>query len=86
MKDLSSFYIQKAFDQIGGPVRNASRLRDGSLLVETRTNEQTKKLLKQKLLGSYPVTVEKHQSLNSVRGVIFCPRLMAAQTRKSRLD
>jgi hypothetical protein len=75
MKDLSPFYIQNALDQIGGPVRNTSRLRDGSLLVETQTDEQTKKLLKQKLLGSYPVTVEKHQTLNSIRGVIFCPQV-----------
>jgi hypothetical protein len=35
------------------PVKNASRLQDGSL-VRTKTNDQSKKLL-----GSYPVMVEK---------------------------
>lgn len=28
MKNLSSFYIQKAFDQMAGPVKNAFRLPD----------------------------------------------------------
>jgi hypothetical protein len=53
-------------------VKNASRLRDVSLLVETRTDDQSKKFLKQKLLSSYPVLVEKHKTLISTRGVIFC--------------
>jgi hypothetical protein len=29
-----------------------------------------RKLLKQKVLGSYPVLVETHKTLNSIRGVI----------------
>jgi predicted butyrate kinase (DUF1464 family) len=75
MKDLSQFYIQKALDQMAGPVKNTSRLRDGPILVETKTDDQSKKLLKQKLLGSYTVLVEKHKILNSTRGVIFCPQV-----------
>jgi hypothetical protein len=59
--DLSPIFIQVALDQITGPVKNASRLRDGSLLIETRTDDQSKKLRKQKALGSYPVLVEKHK-------------------------
>jgi hypothetical protein len=58
LKYLSPFYIQKPLDQIAGPVRNTSRLRDGSL-VEARTDAQSKKLLKPKLLGPHPVLVEK---------------------------
>jgi hypothetical protein len=75
MKDLSLFYIQKALDQIAAPVKNVFRLQDGSLLVETRSDDQNRKLHKQKLLGSYPVLVEKHKTLNSTRGVIFCSRV-----------
>jgi hypothetical protein len=54
------------------PVKNAARLWDGLLLVETRLDDQSKKLLKQKLLVLYPVLVEKHKTLNSTRGVIIC--------------
>jgi hypothetical protein len=57
MNVFSSFYIQKALDQIAGPVKNASRLQDGSFLVETRTDDHSMKLLMQKLLGLYPVLV-----------------------------
>jgi hypothetical protein len=32
--DLSPSYIQKALDQIAGPMKNASKLQDGSLLIE----------------------------------------------------
>jgi hypothetical protein len=46
MMDLSPFYIQKAFHQITGPLKNGSRLWEGSVLVETRTDDQSKKLLK----------------------------------------
>jgi hypothetical protein len=63
MKDLSPFYIQKVLSQIARPVKNASRLHDRTLLVGTKIDEQSKKLLKQKLLGSYHVLVEKHRTL-----------------------
>jgi hypothetical protein len=57
MKDLSPFYIQVALNPMAGPVMNASMLQDGTLLVETKMDEQSNELLKQKLLGSYPVLV-----------------------------
>jgi hypothetical protein len=44
----------------------------GTLLVETKMDEQSKEFLKQKLLGSYPVLVEKQKSRNSDKSVIFC--------------
>jgi hypothetical protein len=47
--------IQKALNQIAGPVKSAFRLRDGSFVVEMRTDDQSRKLQKQELLGSYPV-------------------------------
>jgi hypothetical protein len=50
MKDLSPFYIQKVLDQMAGPAEDASRLRDGSLLVKTKMDDQNKKLM-QKLQG-----------------------------------
>jgi hypothetical protein len=40
MKDLSQFYVQKVPYQMAGPVKNASRLWDRSLLAETRIDNQ----------------------------------------------
>jgi hypothetical protein len=45
MGDLRLFFIQKALDKIDGPVKNTSRLRYRSLLVETRTDDQSRILL-----------------------------------------
>jgi hypothetical protein len=67
--DLNPFYIQKVFSQIVVPVNNACSLR--ALLVETKMYDQSKKLLKQKLPGSYSV-FGKHEALNSTRDAIFC--------------
>jgi hypothetical protein len=69
------FYIEKALDQIIGSVKNSSRLPDGSLLVRTQADDQSKKVLKQKLLGSYHVLVEKHKTVNSTSSVLFCSQL-----------
>jgi hypothetical protein len=70
VKNLSPFYIQKVLDQIAGPVKKTSRLWDWSLLVKTRTDDRSKRLL-----DSYPVLVEKHKTLNSTRGVMFCSKV-----------
>jgi hypothetical protein len=43
---LSPFYIQQTLDEKGGHVKNASRLQDGSFLVEAKWNDQSKTLLK----------------------------------------
>jgi hypothetical protein len=75
MEDLSSFYIQKVLDQIIGRVKNTSILRHGSLFVKTRTDNQSRKHFKHKLPSSYPVLVEKHKTLISTRGVIFCSQV-----------
>jgi hypothetical protein len=63
MKNISPFYIQKALDNIAGKVRNASCLRNGSLLVKTLNKRQSKLLLRATFLGSHPITVERHGSL-----------------------
>jgi hypothetical protein len=61
MKDLSPFHIQKMLDYNAGPVKNASRLQDGSFPVQTQLDVDSK-FLKHKLLGSYPVLVRKHKT------------------------
>lgn len=56
-------------------MNKASKLWDGSLLVEMRSDDQCTKLFKQKLLCSYLAFVEKHKILNSTTDVIFCSQL-----------
>jgi hypothetical protein len=46
MKDLRPLYTQKALDQIAGPLKNASRQQNGSLLIGTKLDDQSKELLK----------------------------------------
>jgi hypothetical protein len=70
MRTISLFYIQKALDDIAGKVKNASRLKDGTLLVEVQNDKQAEVLLEVNLLGSYPVQVETHTLLNSSLEVV----------------
>jgi hypothetical protein len=64
MKNISPFYVQRALDNIAINVRNTSCLRNGSLLVETLNKRQFELLLKVTLLGSYPITMERHASFS----------------------
>lgn len=73
-KDFSQvnpFVIQKGVDAIAGPVKSCSRLRNGTLLLETDSAFQAQKLLRTTLLHTFPVRVEAHRALNSSRGVVF---------------
>lgn len=86
MKNLSPFYIKRALDAMIGKVRNATRLRNGSLLVETLSPKQSETLLKAKLLGSYPIKVERHSSLNTTRGVITTSSLEGLSDEEIQLE
>jgi hypothetical protein len=68
--NINLFHIQKALDGVTGKVKNASRLKNGTLLVEVQNNRQAEVLMKANLLGSYPVQAERDTSLNSSRGVV----------------
>jgi hypothetical protein len=70
MRNINPFYIQKALDCIAGKVKNAYHMKNGTLFVEVQNDKQAEVLLKANLLGSYPVQVERHTSLNSSRGVV----------------
>jgi hypothetical protein len=70
MRNINPFYIQKALDGIAGKVKNASRLKNGTLLVEVQNDKQAEVLMKANILGSYPIQVERHTSLNYSRGVV----------------
>ena len=86
MKSISPFYIQRALDFIAGKVKNATRSRDGSLIVETNSPAQSDKLLKATLFGSHPIIVERHKSLNTCRGVVSTDGLDGLDNEEIQLE
>jgi hypothetical protein len=70
MRQINPFYVQKALDSIAGKVKNASRLKNGTLLIEVYNDKQAELLLKATLLGSHLIYAKRHSSLNSSLGVV----------------
>ncbi|GFX96453.1 putative RNA-directed DNA polymerase from transposon BS [Trichonephila clavipes] len=77
MSVQSPFTIHKALKGIGGEPKSVKRLRSGDLLVETSSSTQTKSFLLAKTFLNSPVNIIPHKSLNTSRGVISEPDLLA---------
>ncbi|GFX80409.1 putative RNA-directed DNA polymerase from transposon X-element [Trichonephila clavipes] len=77
MSVQSPFKIHKALKGIGGEPKSVKRLRSGDLLVETSSSTQTKSFLLAKTFLNSPVNIIPHKSLNTSRGVISEPDLLA---------
>lgn len=73
---VSPFKINEFIKKYIGATKSTSRLRDGSLLLEVCTSEQSKKVASLTLLGTFPVIAETHKTLNTSKGVIFCHDLV----------
>ncbi|XP_067654465.1 uncharacterized protein [Haliotis asinina] len=67
---LNPFAISKAISGICGEVKNVTRLRSGSLLVECARRQQSLNLLSIKTFANIEVVVSVHRTLNSCRGII----------------
>ena len=70
LKKLSPFAIEKGLQGLAGELKSVKKLRNGSLLVECLKENQSKNLLKSKLLCNVSINVTPHSSLNSSKGVI----------------
>lgn len=70
--DLSIFGIQKLLKCAVGDVKNAKKLRNGSVLLEVTSRTQAELALKMQTWVDTPVKVTPHRSLNSCKGVIRC--------------
>ncbi|GFV38546.1 uncharacterized protein TNCV_748591, partial [Trichonephila clavipes] len=77
MSVQSPFTIHKALKGIGGEPKSVKRLRSGDLLVETSSSTHTKSFLLAKTFLNSPVNIIPHKSLNTSRGVISEPDLLA---------
>ncbi|XP_067653321.1 uncharacterized protein [Haliotis asinina] len=67
---LNPFAISKAIQGICGEVKNVSRLRGGSLLVECARRQQSLNLLSVTKFANVDVAVSVHRTLNSCRGIV----------------
>ncbi|XP_036346981.1 uncharacterized protein LOC118756316, partial [Rhagoletis pomonella] len=76
LSKLSPFAIKKCIEAVSTEVDSISQLRDGNLLVLTRNPQVAEKFLKIKTFSNLClVNVKLHDTLNSVKGVIYAPCL-----------
>jgi hypothetical protein len=69
---LSIFGIQKLLFCAVGDVKEAKKLRSGSVLIEVRTKQQSETALKMTTWVDQLITVTPHRTLNTSRGIIRC--------------
>lgn len=72
---VNPFIIEKSIYSFAGSPKNIRKIKDG-LLIETTSAAQSRRLLELKKLSEFSVEVTPHQSLNTSRGVIYCPDLL----------
>lgn len=74
LNKVSPFFIEKALDINAGPGTKTKRLRDGTLLVQCKSENQSRKITSMKTLGhtDFPVKVTEHATLNTTQGIIYC--------------
>ena len=76
IKNMSPFAVQKGIKGVvGTDIQNVTRLRSGDLLAEVSSEKHSRLLLNTKTIGSFPVSVTPHRSLNSCKGVVRCEAL-----------
>ncbi|GBN33068.1 hypothetical protein AVEN_7606-1 [Araneus ventricosus] len=73
---------EKAISGSLGEIQSIRKLRSGDLLVEVKSRKQSQQILKLKTLGTIPVSVTAHTSLNTCKGVITCGELLNETVEK----
>lgn len=69
---VSPFAISNTLYGLIGETKNVKKTREG-LLVEVKSNQQAQRLLQVQQFGSFSVMVTPHGTLNSSKGVVYCP-------------
>ncbi|XP_058817572.1 uncharacterized protein LOC131680874 [Topomyia yanbarensis] len=73
LEKVSPFLIDKVIRNCCGEVTNVKRIKDGKLLVHTKTDKHAEKLLNlQRMSNDINIAVAEHGSLNTCRVVITC--------------
>ncbi|GFW57109.1 uncharacterized protein TNCV_1116371 [Trichonephila clavipes] len=76
LSNVSPFLVSKAVQGSAGSVKSIKKLPSGDLLIETATQAQSINLLQCTNLSNIPITATPHKTLNSSKGVIYCPDLI----------
>ena len=84
-KNTLSFLIAKTFLSVLGNVHSIKKLKSGELMVEVSIAIQSNILSSCTVMGTFSVSVEKHKTLNTCRGVISEPDLLYC-TREEVLE
>ncbi|GFW33141.1 RNA-directed DNA polymerase from mobile element jockey [Trichonephila clavipes] len=74
LSNASPFLISKAVQGSAGSVKSIKKLPSRDLLIETQA--QSINLLQCTNLSNIPITATPHKTLNSSKGVIYCPDLI----------
>ncbi|XP_071097967.1 uncharacterized protein [Haliotis cracherodii] len=67
---INPFVVSKSIEGICGTVKNVTRLRSGSLLVECARRQQSQNLLNAHHFANTEIVVSVHKTLNSCRGIV----------------
>lgn len=73
---VSPFLVSKALSSIAGSIDSVKKLQSGDLLVITSNDSQSRLLLKANKLAHISISVSPHPTLNTSRGVIYCPDIV----------
>ncbi|GFX47817.1 uncharacterized protein TNCV_5002381 [Trichonephila clavipes] len=73
---FASQAARQAVQGSAGSVKSINKLPSGDLLIETATQAQSINLLQCTNLSNIPITATPHKTLNSSKGVIYCPDLI----------
>ncbi|GFT26220.1 uncharacterized protein TNCV_1544291 [Trichonephila clavipes] len=76
LSNASPFLIFKAVHGSAGSVKSIKKLPSGDLLIETTTQAQSISLVQCTNVSNIPITATPHKTLNSSKGVIYCPDLI----------
>lgn len=75
---VSPIFIHKGIKSICGEPLNIIKLRDGTLLVKTKSISQANQLLRGKMMFDMEIAVEENAKLNQTKGIVTCADLRYA--------
>lgn len=76
LNKLCPFIVMKSLEGYTSNLQSISKLRNGTLLIETKDQKQTAILYKAETLGPVKINVKDHPTLNTTRGTIFSHDLL----------
>lgn len=67
------FLIAKYLKEKTNQITKASYNAEGDMILKVKGEKEAEKILQMNTIGTWPVTIERHRTLNSSKGVIFSP-------------